>query len=168
MPDTSTALLTLGKVADRLAIHNLLGGYAQFASEGNLDEWSDLFADDAIFEIIIPSNAVDSPLAAGTHSFDKTRLIEMEQGLFKIYRARFLDLTLGERRLYLINNVWIVSQSDHDAVVQATLTLVRTAMSGPSPHIDFTGTYYGTFQKRDTGWLIYRWCLRLDRPPEAI
>jgi len=150
---------SVAQLPDRLAILNLLGIYAAYANDGDLDGWGNLFAEDAIFEIILPS---------GTHPVDKATLLAGERHIFQLYRDRKADPSSGERRLFLFSNPFIARQGEEDADVGVTMTLVRTSPAGPHPHIEATGTYTGLLVKRDNRWLIHRWRVQTDRTPEPM
>lgn len=149
----------LNQLADRLAILNLLGIYADFANNGDIDGWGSLFADDAIFEIILPDDI---------HPVDKKTLLAGEQHIFDIYRQRIANPELGERRIFLFSNPYVRTQNETTAEVGVTMTLVRVAQTGPAPHIEATGRYTGTLVKRSGHWLIHRWTVRTDRNPEPM
>lgn len=147
------------QIADRLAIQNLMGIYGAYANEGDFEGWAGLFAEDAIFEIALPG---------GVHPVDKSQLLAGEQHIFSIYRDRLAAPDTGERRLFLMTNIHVRSQTDSEADVGMTLTLVRTRPDGPSPRIEGTGTYRGTLVKHQDRWLIRRWRVQTDRSPEAM
>jgi hypothetical protein len=150
---------TSEQVADRMAILNLLGSYGSYCNEGNIDGWASLFADDLAFEIVFPE---------AIHTLTKEQFVGGEVNVFSIYRERLTDPKAGERRLFMLMNPSIRSQSAETAEVAITLMLVRINPEGPAPHIESTATYTGTLIKRDNRWLILRWRVQNDRNPEPL
>ena len=94
-------------------------------------------------------------------------LLAGERHIFSIYRERLSQP--GERRLFLMTNQHVRSQTSDSAGVGMTMMLVRVdPASEASPRIEGTGTYRGMLEKRDGRWLIVRWSVRTDRSPEPM
>ena len=139
---------TSKQLADRLAILNVLGIYAGYINDADLKGWSDLFADDAIFEIEFPN---------GIHLIDKETLVAGEKHIFAIYQERLADHKLGERRIYFFSNPHIKSQQSDSAKVGVSLQIIRILPDGSTPYIELSATYSGTMIKRDNRWLLHRY-----------
>lgn len=147
------------ELADRLAILNLLGIYGAYANEGDFEGWSSLFAEDAVFEIALPGEE---------HVVDKRALLAGERHIFSIYRERLRNPSDCERRLFMMSNCHVRSQEPRQAQIGMTLALVRTGVGPSPPRIEGTGTYTGILIKPASRWLIHRWRVQTDSPPEPM
>ena len=143
------------RMADRLAILNVLGAYPHHFDEREAEEFLDLFTEDVSFEWYMAGEKVggmDGRKAFGDMIVPRMEMFA-EQGLI---------------RRHTNANIFIVSQTEKEAHVRMGFIL-HSVKDMKELTLVSTGTYEGWLGKQDGRWLIRRWIDRVDldiRPKE--
>ena len=134
--------------ADRLAIINLFGAYAQNYDAGKADEFLSLFTDTAELKYISGGKVVAEGLAQVTQAMS---------GRLKAFAAAKI-----QRRHSLTSYVFS-SQTDNEANGRLYFQ-VLSIMDGGAPSVAMTGYYEFAAVKKDSIWKFSRWTAYLDQP----
>ncbi|MET0920542.1 MAG: nuclear transport factor 2 family protein [Acidimicrobiia bacterium] len=140
-------------LADRLAIHELVGRYGYLYDERRIEEWlTDLFTPDAV----LTRQVGDEPATMSRGS------VEIRATLSPHYDA---NLAKGVQRRHMPSSVWIDEQAADRAHAHAYM-LIMTTVPGKEPtRVAAAGHYEFDLVKRDRRWWIAAWKLGLDAPP---
>jgi SnoaL-like domain len=133
--------------ADRLAIINLLGAYAQMYDEDRLDEFRDLFTESP--ELVLWHGG-------GATSGD----IETVMPVLRLRKATFK--AENHQRRHALNSIWFTSQDASEATGRCYFQ-VFAIRDGGAPVPEVTGYYEFTAVKRDGVWRFGRWVLKDDQ-----
>ena len=135
-------------VADRLAIINLFGAYADFYDQNQLADFRLLFTE---------SPELGLRLRDGT---------AVSQGIDTV--MELLALRKGEfsaqnnQRRHALNSFWFSSQSAEEATGRCSFQVFAIQDGGP-PTPDLTGCYEFTAAKQGGVWRLSRWFLEIDQ-----
>lgn len=136
------------RIADRLAILNVLGAYPHHFDEGEAEDFLDLFTEDVTFEWYMAGEKVggmEGRKAFGDMIAPRMKMFA-EQGLI---------------RRHTNANIFIVSQTEKEAHVRMGFIL-HSVKDMKELTLVSTGTYEGRLVKLDGRWLISHWIDRVD------
>lgn len=103
-------------------IEQLLYHEAWLLDQGRLDEWLDLYTDDATYWIPLQANQSD-PLTTSSIVYDDRRLLEVRVRQFQHPRAH--ARVPPPRTVHQVGNVRVLETDGRDARVGSTLVLVE-------------------------------------------
>lgn len=150
MADQHEASVT--ELADRLAIHELVGRYGYLYDERRLDEWlADLFTPDAVCTRRVGAEPVT--VSSGRD--------EIRATLAPFYER---NAASGARRRHMPGSVWIDHLDAERAHAHAYMLIVSTSRGGTTRPAA-AGHYDFDLVKRDGRWWIAAWTIGLDGPP---
>lgn len=140
-------------VADRLAIINLFGAYAQSYDEDRLDEFRALFTKSPQLVLLHEGDTLSDDI--GT----VMSLLAARKAAFKAE---------NNQRRHALNSFWFSSQTANEATGQCYYQ-VFAIKDGGRPIADLTGRYDFTAVKQDGRWRFHRWVVGTDqtRPQDA-
>jgi hypothetical protein len=136
--------------ADRLAIINLFGAYAQSYDAGKLDEFLSLFTDKVELKYMNGDKVVGEGLA------QVTRAMEERVKAFKAAKIQ---------RRHLLTSYAFTSQTDNEAGGRLYFQ-VLSSKDGGVPSVALTGYYEFTAVKKGNSWKFSRWIARGDQSLE--
>src|SRR5882672_1126706 len=106
----------------RSEIEQFLYHEAWLLDHGRLDEWLELFTDDATYWVPLQADQAD-PLSSSSIVYDDRRLLEVRVRQFQHPRAH--ARIPAPRTVHQVGNVRVVEAEGHDARVGSTLVLVE-------------------------------------------
>jgi 3-phenylpropionate/cinnamic acid dioxygenase small subunit len=106
----------------RSEIEQFLYHEAWLLDHGRLDEWLELFTDDATYWVPLQANQAD-PLTTSSIVYDDRRLLEVRVRQFQHPRAH--ARVPAPRTVHQVGNVRVVEAEGHDVRVGSTLVLVE-------------------------------------------
>jgi len=106
----------------RSEIEQFLYHEAWLLDHGRLDEWLELFTDDATYWVPLQADQAD-PLSSSSIVYDDRRLLEVRVRQFQHPRAH--ARVPAPRTVHQVGNVRVVEAEGHDARVGSTLVLVE-------------------------------------------
>jgi len=109
-------------VASRSDIEQFLYREAWLLDHGRLDEWLDLFTDDATYWIPLEASQTD-PLSTSSIVYDDRRLLEVRVRQFQHPRAH--ARVPAPRTVHHVGNVHVLDTADREVRVGSTLMLVE-------------------------------------------
>ncbi len=133
--------------ADRLAIINLFGNYAQLYDAGNLEEFKSLFTDNVDIKLMERDKVVAEGL-------DQVTRVITER--VKVFAAEKI-----QRRHFLTTHAFD-SQAESEASGHLYVLLL-SSKDGGAPTIVLTARYEFTAVKQGTTWKFSRWIARADQ-----
>lgn len=157
-----------GEVADRGEILQLLSLYAHLFDEVGAEAWSELFVEDAIFEIAFAEAEAEADAGAGKPvtpggSRIASRWIGRAAILEVMGPRRAYFETKGVQRRHYLSNPVVYDLEAESARVAVYLMLVSIDAEG-TLEIVGTGRYKGRVVKSPGGWRIEHWRLEADGP----
>ena len=133
--------------AERLAIVNLFGAYAQHYDAGRLDEWRELFTESADVRFLNRGRAVTTTLA------ETIPILKARQETFSAEK---------DQRRHALNSLCFDMQKTDEATGRCYFQVFSTR-DGGAPAVQLTGLYEFTAVKQDTEWKFSRWIAHIDQ-----
>jgi hypothetical protein len=135
-------------VADRLAIINLFGAYADLYDQNQLDDFRLLFTESPelgmrLRDGTVVSQGIDTVM----------ELLAFRKGEFSAQ---------NNQRRHALNSFWFSSQTAEEATGRCYFQVFAIQDGGP-PTPDLTGCYEFTASKQDGVWRFSRWFLEIDQ-----
>jgi hypothetical protein len=135
-------------VADRLAIINLFGAYADLYDQNQLDDFRLLFTESPelgmrLRDGTVVSQGIDTVM----------ELLAFRKGEFSAQ---------NNQRRHALNSFWFSSQTAEEATGRCYFQVFAIQDGGP-PTPDLTGCYEFTAAKQDGVWRFSRWFLEIDQ-----
>ena len=134
--------------ADRLAIINLFGTYAQSYDAGKLDEFRSVFADKVELKFMSGDQVAVDGLAQLTPAMTE--------------RVKAFEAAKIQRR-HALTSYAFTGQTDNEARGRLYFQ-VFTSKDGSVPSVALTGYYEFTAVKEGNTWKFSRWIARGDQP----
>lgn len=134
--------------ADRLAIVNLFGAYAQSYDAGNIDQFLSLFTNTADVKYMHGKKTYFNGLAEVRHAFSE--------------RTKAFGSANMQRR-HALNTYAFTSQTDNEASGRVYFQVFST-IEGGIPSVAYTGYYEFTAVKQGSAWKFSRWFAWADSP----
>jgi 3-phenylpropionate/cinnamic acid dioxygenase small subunit len=106
----------------RSEIEQFLYHEAWLLDQGRLDEWLELFTEDATYWIPLQADQAD-PLGSSSIVYDDRRLLEVRVRQFQHPRAH--ARVPAPRTVHQVGNIRVVEAEGHDVRVGSTLVLVE-------------------------------------------
>ena len=147
LPSVNTPGDAWFNAADRLAIINLFGAYAQSYDAGKLDEFISLFADKVELKYMNGDKVVAEGLAQVTQAMP---------GRVKAFQAAKMQ------RRHALTSYAFTSQTDNKASGRLYFQ-VFSITDGGAPSVAVTGYYEFTAVKQGNTWKFSRWIARADQ-----
>ena len=133
--------------ADRLAIVNLFGAYAQTYDAAHLDEWRELFADSADVRFLNRGRAVTMSLA------ETIPILQARHEAFKADK---------DQRRHALNSLCFDDQTQNEATGRCYFQVFSTR-DGGTPGVQLTGCYEFAAVKQNNAWKFSRWIAYIDQ-----
>lgn len=134
---------------DRAKVMDLIAGYAYFYDEGELDEFIDLFWDDAVLDISPDPGFFPLPLT-GRAAIDVA------------YRGRYSEVSVEARRRHIQSNTLFLSTSPTEIRAATFLVAMSVPHGEGGVQLLGTGVYRDLFTCRDGIWRFQERNLIMD------
>jgi ketosteroid isomerase-like protein len=135
------------RTAAELAVRNVLARVAQLADLGELDEYLDLFADDAVWAM--PANDVVGLAASERRGRDEIAAGVAER------RAAGLQGP-GAGTMHLVSTTAVVVGSADEATATSCFQFCSTGAGGGPATLLSVGRYEDVLKRTDQGWKLAR------------
>lgn len=129
------------RAIDRLMIGEVIDMYGSHYDEGRMDQFAELFTDDAVLDFEPDPGYFPTPLAGKA-------MIAEHMG------ARNAEVAAIAQRRHLTTNTIFESLDDDTARTESFLTVLSVEHGSNAPIVNATGVYRDVFRKVDGRWLI--------------
>ena len=137
---------------DKLLIQDVIARYSYSYDGGDADAFAQLFVEDAIFEVIVP-----------TQSRPAVRLLS--RAAIRKWAAQRHELTAGTRARHYQFGLLFDELTANTARTRTMLLLTRQGVPDSAPVLQLTGVYHDTWRKTGEGWRLAHRAAHLDRDP---
>ncbi len=137
---------------DRLLIQDVIAKYSYSYDGGDADGFAQLFVEDAIFEVVVP-----------TQSRPAVRVLS--RTAIRKWAVQRHELTAGTQARHYQSGLLFDELTVSTARTRAMLLLVRQGAPDSAPLLQLTGVYHDTWRKTSEGWRLVHRAAHLDRDP---
>lgn len=137
---------------DKLLIQDVIARYSYSYDGGDADAFAQLFVEDAIFEVIVPTQA--RPVV---RVFSRAAIRE--------WAAQRYELTAGTQARHHQSGLLFDELTTDTARTRTMLLLTRQGAPDAAPALQLTGVYYDTWRRTSEGWRLVHRAAHVDRDP---
>jgi alkylhydroperoxidase/carboxymuconolactone decarboxylase family protein YurZ len=137
------------RAIDRLMIGEVIDMYGSHYDEGRMDEFVELFTDDAVLDFKPDPGYFPTPLIG-------------KEMISEHMRARNSEVAAVAQRRHLSTNTVFEHLDDDSARTESFLTVLSVEHGSNAPIVNATGVYHDVFRKVDGRWLLAERKAELD------
>jgi hypothetical protein len=137
---------------DRLLIEDVIGKYSYAYDRKDAEAFASLFADDAIFEVIVPGH--------------REPIVKLVSRLaIRDWAAQRHLLTAGTQARHFQTGLVFDEFTAEAARTRTMLLLTRQRAADTIPIVELTGIYSDSWRKMNDRWILSHRTAHLDRDP---
>jgi hypothetical protein len=129
------------RALDRLLIKEAIDAYGSHYDEGRMDEFVELFTEDAVLDFSPDPGYFPTPLVG-------------KEMISTHMRARNAEVAATAQRRHLTTNTLVTHLDDTTAHTESFLTVLSVEKGSNTPFVNATGVYRDVFHKVDGRWLL--------------
>ena len=129
------------RALDRLLVREAIDAYGSHYDEGRMDEFEELFTEDAVLDFSPDPGYFPTPLVG-------------REMISKHMRARQAEVAATSQRRHLTTNTLFTHLDDTTAHTESFLTVLAIDKGSNAPFVNATGVYRDVFRKVDGRWLL--------------
>jgi ketosteroid isomerase-like protein len=137
---------------DRLLIQDVIATYSYSYDGRDADVFAQLFVEDAIFEVVIP-----------TQSRPAVRVLS--RAAIRKWAVQRHELTAETQARHYQSGLLFDELTVNTARTRTMLLLVCQGAADSAPLLQLTGVYHDTWRKTSEGWRLVHRAAHLDRDP---
>ena len=137
---------------DKLLIQEVVARYSYSYDGGDADAFAQLFVEDAIFEVIVPTQS--RPVVS-----------VLSRAAIREWAVQRHELTAGTQARHYQSGLLFDELTANTARTRTMLLLTRQGTPDSAPLLQLTGVYHDIWRKTGEGWRLVHRVAHLDRDP---